>query len=254
MDVTLQEWQLFEDRHHLVSDRKGTAPGNAPSTHNGLMFSIYKAQWLAVRAKEYPKHRMRLIQTYLACKAESGINRVPNGWPIKSLQQNDDLYACGLFDCWMGTDLSDHILASHRLNGGFIDNRDPDKKTWKAFIFRMPQLKTHLKVCSPRESPGPYESVIWSLWLIIGALRLKHRDSRVKAWCAVKAFAIRREELRIHPLIREIMTNAASFWVKRFLKKFPGGVGQSEYFFKGKDPDKPWVGAHVNTKYMWDSL
>lgn len=236
MDVSLQDWKAWSDSHGFVSDKK--AKGNGGITHNGLMFSIYKARWFYEHERQYPNPEKKLIELYESCKTHSGMNRVPSGWPVRALQQNDDYYACGLFDCYMGTDLSDHILTSHRANGGFIDNRDPDGQTWKAFIFRMPQLKSHLKVCSKREHPGPIDTLIWCLWISLGGI--KHRDSRVKKWMAHEAYKIRRESLRIHPLMKELMDVAGAIFMYRFRKKFPLGVGQAEYF----------VEDHPNTLYM----
>ena len=82
-----------------------------------------------------------------------GMNRAPDN--TRQLQQNDDYYGLGLLDVLLDTHYAAKTLDVSRTHWGILNNVFPGEFSWKSWLFRMPQLRTHLQMSTRKERPGP---------------------------------------------------------------------------------------------------
>ena len=216
MRIMFDKWLTYIDRFGFLQP----GPGHQTSG-NGIMYSIY----LALYHEEHPipEQMAKLRETLDKCWVPGGgMNRAPGGHFSTHLQQADDYVGLGLLDLTMKTDYSRRLLETANQNWGILNNVTPGKFRWKAWIFRMPQVRFHLQLCAGQK-PGPLGVAAWSLSLLWSLTKLKHRDSRIKAWIMVESAY--RTVANEHQLIRLV----CAIWVMGFKKKFPG-CGAAEYF------------------------
>jgi hypothetical protein len=224
--VNLEQWSPYIDRFGFLQDR----PGN--ETGNGIMYSVYLIMWGLENDYDFSQLKSSLERCFVP---GGGMNRAPEGYYTTyagALNQADDYLSLGLIDCLLHTDYSKRLLDISRKNWGIINNVEPGKFKWKAWIFRMPQVRTHLQFAAG-ERPDPLGTLFWGLRLLF--TRFSHRDSRIKAWLMVEV-ANRKTKNSIILLICYI-------WLQLFKKKYQG-VGHAEYF-----PTN-----HPARKYFWDYL
>ena len=232
--MDLEEWLPYIDEHGFLQDRPNGSSGN------GIMYSVYLA--LLSEEHEIPELIDQLKATLSDCWVPGGgMNRAPKGyWTTYAgkLNQADDYISLGLIDCILSTDYSARLLDVSRNSWGIINNVEPGRFLWKAWIFRMPQVQTHLQLAA-QERPGPAGVLVWCLSILWSLTRLRHRDSRIKHWIMVETFR------RVNPKgpAAGIMHLTADIWTYCFSRKFPG-VGAAEYFAM----------PHPARTYFWNRL
>jgi len=229
--MEIEEWLPYIDEYGLLQDKIGG------STGNGIMYSVYLA--LLSEEIEIPAVVEHLKEALEGCWVPNGgMNRAPEGYYTTyagALNQADDYIGLGLLDVILGTTYSKRVLSVSRLNWGIVNNVEPGKFLWKAFIFRMPQVRAHLKLAAG-ETLNPLDALLWSLSCLWSLFKLHHRDSRVKAWIMVETA---RRTAPQHPLINLV----CDIWSWRFGERFDG-VGHAEYF--------PM--EHPARYYFWDRM
>jgi len=227
--MNIEHWQSYIDTHGFLQDRQSGSSGN------GIMYSIY----LALLFEEQPINDWieKLKDTLERCWVSGGgLNRTPEGGYSKDLNQSDDYIAVGLLDVILRTDYSQRLLDVSRNNWGIINNVAPGVFKWKAWLFRMPQVRVHLQYAAG-EKPDPLGVLLWSAAVLLSLLKLKHRDSRIKAWIMVET------AYRTVAADSQIIRLVCDIWVTVFSSKFKG-VGHAEYFAM----------PHPARTYFWGRL
>lgn len=229
--MEIEEWLPYIDEYGFLQDRRHG------STGNGIMYSVYLA--LLSTEHEIPGVVEKLKDALRRCWVPNGgMNRAPEGyWTTYAgrLNQADDYIGLGLIDILIGTHYSRRLLDVARTNWGIINNVNPGKFKWKAWIFRMPQVRAHLQLAA-EEKPGPLSIGAWCLSILWSIFKFNHRDSRVKAWIMVETARRTVPESAVINLICDI-------WTYFFKKRFEG-VGHAEYF----------PVEHPARFYFWDRL
>lgn len=227
--MSLDSWKPFIDANGLVSP-------DGKISHNGLMFSSYYLMWLKERRDIDPESDAeiaRVLAVYESCMViNGGFNRAPAGWTKGHLNQNDDYFAIGWVSAEFDCVFASFALLTARMNHGCLNNVAPGKFAWKAWLFRMPWLKTHLQFAAG-EKPDAFGIAAWCLWMLLGSF--KKRDSRVKRFMAWKVAS---KGLK-SPVVKAV----CDIWIARF-KSHYSGIGHAEYFKQN----------HPVRKLMWSWL
>ena len=239
--MSIEVWKKWTDQNGLVSDR---TPGRI--THNGLMFTAPYVWWLKKTMpqgnSDYQAELNRVEAIYESCWVPNGgFKRAPSGWTEWALQQADDMYAVAWVSVMLTRrDWAARLLEVARQNYGVLNPTNPGQFKWKAWLTRHPNLYVTLQVAAG-ERPSLYGLLTWCAVLLFSMTRMRHRDSRVKAFMAVQV--MKTLELPEGQPAFRVLHYVIQYWESMVFRRYVG-YGHMEYF-KSEHPVKRFMGGWI---------
>ena len=234
-----QDYKHYTDKYGLI--QPSTRDGAGETSHNGLRFTAEALVAFNNHGKLSREYKYAFLKAIFSCQSMAGLyNRYPGA---NQLQESvDDLCGVGLSSFILRRNyLAREILHYGRRNFGFFNNENPGsifrlnswKINWSAFLWRQVQVFCHLRWAA-EENPNCFQKLWWIIVILMGTKRQKDdQDGWVLSWMLVKVAKKR------GPIVERVR----KYWIKKFKKIHPNGIGPvlGDYFGNDKHPNAVYL-------------